>query len=84
MEQAANRRFASSIHAIPFDERYRDISSTLIRQGTLAAGQAIPREVRAFMQETRAYAPPLRQKDGSEIDYYAERVHYLNRILHKG
>ena len=33
------------------------------------------------MHETRAYTPPLRLADGSEIDYYGERVKVLETLL---
>lgn len=44
-------------------------------------GTKYRQEVRRFMQKTRAYAPPLRLPDGSEIDYYGERVKILETLL---
>jgi nicotinic acid mononucleotide adenylyltransferase len=82
LEKPENRQFAHYIHALPFNPAYRDISSTHVRQeaGKGANMQDVPREVRQFMRETLAYAPPLR-RDGKEIDYYGERMQYLQRLL---
>jgi nicotinic acid mononucleotide adenylyltransferase len=82
LEQPENRRFARYVHAIPFNPIYRDISSTSIRAGNHAYDSAIPHEVRTFMRKTRAYAPPLQKKDGTEVDYYKERALRLNTLIH--
>ncbi len=81
LEQPENKRFARYVHSIPFNPLYRSISSTSIREGNHAYDFAIPREVGLFMRETRAYLPPVRKKDGSEVDYYKERVKLLNALL---
>jgi len=84
LHRAENERFAHHIHLLPFSSSYRDISSTHIRQ--VASKQVeelhdVPPEVRQFMRETRAYAPPLHHTDGSEVDFYAERVKQLDKLL---
>lgn len=76
-----NQPFTRYIHALPFDPAYREISSTQVRQHANTHQHEIPREVRCFMRETRAYAPPLRLPDGTEIDFYAERVKLLEKLL---
>lgn len=81
LHQPENERFARYIHALPFGMQYRNISSTRIRQGIDTSTQDVPQEVRRFMRETRAYAPPLRLPDGSEIDYYAEHMRELNELI---
>jgi nicotinic acid mononucleotide adenylyltransferase len=81
LDQPRNHRFARFIHALPFDPLYRDISSTRIRQSGTAYTQDVPQEVRQFMKETRAYAPPVRRADGSAVDVYATRVHALSELL---
>lgn len=81
VQQAQNQRFAGFVHLLPFGEQYRYVSSTQIRQGTPAAWQEVPPEVRQFMRQTRAYAPPFRCPDGSKVDYYGERMKHLQRLL---
>jgi len=81
LHRPENLPFARYIHALPFDPAYRDISSTQIRQHPGSHQGEVPREVQRFMRETRAYAPPLRLPDGSEIDLYAERVKLLEMLL---
>lgn len=56
LQQPQNQRFASFVHVLPFDPRYRAISSTEIRQHGALHQQDVPQEVRRFMRETRAYA----------------------------
>lgn len=82
LQQPQNTCFARYVHALPFNPAYRAISSTLIRQGASGTEHDVPQEVRQFMRETRAYAPPLRRSDGSEIDYYGERMQQLQALLH--
>jgi nicotinic acid mononucleotide adenylyltransferase len=77
LHQPQNARFAHYIHRLPFNGQYRYVSSTNIRQGTDL--QDAPQEVRQFIHETRAYAPPLRRRNGSEIDYYGQRIKQLER-----
>ncbi|WP_111320381.1 hypothetical protein [Thermosporothrix hazakensis] len=76
-----NEPFARYIHALPLSSRYRDISSTQIRQGDREALQHVPQEVRHFIATTRVYAPPLRLRDGTELDSYAQRIRLLQREL---
>lgn len=79
LHQLQNERFARYIHTLPFNAQYRYVSSTRIRQG--ANLQDAPQEVRRFIRETRAYAPPLHRRDGSEIDYYGKRIKMLEALL---
>ncbi len=79
--QPENRGFARYVHAIPFNPLYRAISSTSIREGNHAYDHAIPHEVRLFMRKTRAYSSPIHKKDGSQVDYYKERVLQLNKLI---
>lgn len=81
LEQSENKRFARYVQAIPFNPLYRNISSTSIREGNHAYDSAIPHEVRLFMRETRAYSLPIHKKDGTEVDYYKERVLLLDRLM---
>lgn len=77
VQQPQNARFARFVHPLPFDPAYRQISSTQVRQSG-DSSHAVPQEVRRFMRQTRAYAPPLRGRNGHERDYYAERVKSLS------
>ncbi|GAC1363006.1 MAG: hypothetical protein NVSMB44_19330 [Ktedonobacteraceae bacterium] len=79
--QPENRRFAGYVQAIPFDPLYRNISSTSVRVGNHSDDHTIPQEVRLFMRKTRAYAPPVRKKDGLEVDYYRDRLLFLNKLI---
>jgi nicotinic acid mononucleotide adenylyltransferase len=81
LQQPQNERFAGSIHVLPFDARYRNISSTRIREGQDGAIHDMPQEVRRFIYETHAYTPPMRSIDGSIVDYYAEHVAQLDALL---
>lgn len=81
LQRPENQPFARYIHTLPFDPAYREISSTQIRQHARIHQHEIPHEVRRFMRETRAYAPPLPLPDGAEIDFYAERVKLLEKLL---
>lgn len=83
LQQQQNEPFARYIHLLPLSSAYRNISSTSVREGNNGSTAEIPQEVEQFIRETRAYAPPLRGTDGSEIDYYAERVKALNELLHQ-
>src|SRR5260221_470997 len=69
-----NSKFARCIHPLPFGAAYRDFSSTRIRQNPEAHLQDVPQEVRRFIRETRAYDQPERMPDGSQVDYYGERM----------
>ena len=81
LRQPQNQPFATHIHALPLSSAYRDISSSRIRQHGAAYLGDIPREVRSFMSETHGYDPPTRLEDGTEIDYYEERVKKLKALL---
>jgi len=81
LHQAQNERFAHYIHPLPFNATYRNVSSTDVRKGIAGSDRDVPQEVRRFMHETRAYAPPLQRRDGSVVDYYGQRMQYLQHIL---
>jgi nicotinamide-nucleotide adenylyltransferase len=81
LRQAQNQPFAPYIHALPLDSAYRDISSSRIRQHGVEHLQDIPLEVRRFIDETHAYEPPTRLEDGTEFDYYEERVKMLLALI---
>jgi len=85
LRQPENQRFARFIHALPFDPAYRLVSSTHVRQegntATTGALHNVPQEVRQFIRETRAYAPPVRRPDGSIVDCYQERVKYMSKLV---
>lgn len=83
LQQPQNRPFAHAIHPLPFAPIYRDMSSSRIREQPSAYDRDLPPEVRRFMRETRAYAPPLRLPDGTEIDYYGERVKAMEGLLRR-
>ncbi|MBE3561077.1 MAG: hypothetical protein IMW89_17925 [Ktedonobacteraceae bacterium] len=78
IHQPQNERFACSIHPLPLSDTYREVSSTRIRAGL--DRRSVPHEVRRFMRETRAYAPPVRSSDGTLLDYYEQRVQRLARL----
>jgi len=81
LQRPENQPFARYIHVLPFNSAYRNVSSTQVREHPGAYRHEIPQEVRRFMQRTRAYAPPLRLPDGSQVDYYGERVKMLETLL---
>jgi hypothetical protein len=81
LQQPQNQPFAPYIHPLPFDTAYRDISSTSIRQHGDKYAHDVPEEVQHFMQETHAYDPPSHLPDGTQIDYYGERVKALEKLL---
>jgi nicotinic acid mononucleotide adenylyltransferase len=81
LKQSGNQQFAHFVHALPFSHIYRDLSSTRVRHDEPLMRSDIPREVKEFMRSTRAYAPPVPQSDGSQLDYYAQRMRYLNALL---
>ncbi|MEO8973300.1 MAG: hypothetical protein ABI406_17075 [Ktedonobacteraceae bacterium] len=84
LQKPDNAQFAQYIHPLPFSDAYRNVSSTHIRQHSSGYVHAVPHEIRRFMRKTRAYAPPLRLADGTEIDYYGERVKALQALLTNG
>lgn len=81
LQKPENSPFAHYIHPLPFSNAYRDVSSTHIRQHSSAYLHDVPYEVRRFMRKTCAYASPLRLPDGTEVDYYGERVKVLQALL---
>jgi len=81
LHQPENQQFARYVHALPFDKAYRDISSSEVRQNPEAHRDVIPPEVQRFIDETYAYEPPVRQADGSVIDYYGEHIKKLEALL---
>jgi nicotinic acid mononucleotide adenylyltransferase len=83
LHQPQNARFASYVHPLPFNAVYRNVSSTAIRRRAANVAMDVPREVRQFMRETRAYAPPLQRCDGAMVDYYGQRVQTLTQLLHE-
>ena len=81
LDRPENRQFASHIHSLPLNTAYRDISSTRIREDLADHEQEVPPEVRRFIRQTHAYAPPVRLPDGSSIDCYGERVKAIEALL---
>ncbi len=81
LSQPHNQLFIRYIHALPLSSIYRAISSSSVRQHSAEHLQDIPSEVHRFMSETRAYDPPVRLEDGTEIDYYDERAKRLQALL---
>ncbi len=81
LQKPENQPFAQYIHPLPFSNAYRNVSSTHIRQHPGASTHDVPHEVQRFMRKTRAYAPSLRLADGTEVDYYGERVKVLQALL---
>lgn len=82
LSQPQNQRFARYVHSLPLSSEYREVSSTSMREGSKDMLHEIPQEVQQFMRDTRAYDPPLHKNDGSEVDYYAERMKALHSILY--
>lgn len=81
LQKPENQPFAQYIHPLPFSNAYRNISSTHIRQHPGASTHDVPHEVQRFIRKTRAYAPPMRLADGTEVDYYGERAKILQALL---
>ncbi len=81
LSQSQNQPFTQHIHPLPFSPTYRTISSTTIRQNPHTHLDEIPPEVQRFIQETHAYDPPQHLPDGTQIDYYAERIKALQNFL---
>lgn len=81
LERPENRPFASSVHLLPFGHEYSAVSSTRIRQDASAPRTDIPREARAFMRRTRAYAPPIRLQNGSSFDVYGQRMREIKACV---
>ena len=81
LNQPANQPFADHIHILPFSPAYRTISSTSIRQYPHAHLNDIPPEVQRFILETHAYESPQHLPDGTQIDYYGQRIKALEKLL---
>lgn len=81
LDRPENRQFASHIHTLPLNTAYRDISSTRVREDLADHEQEVPPEVRRFIRQTHAYAPPVQLPDGSSIDCYGERVKAIEALL---
>ncbi len=81
LHRPENERFAQYVHSLSFDPQYRQMSSTLIRQGNVASLHDVPSEVQQFIRETHVYDSPLHQPDGTVVDAYEERVQEINRLL---
>jgi len=82
LAQPENAPFAAHVHALPLNASYRDVSSSRVRQSLAAHEQDMPPEVRRFVRETQAYAPPVRLADGSIVDVYGERAEAIRNITH--
>ena len=82
LHKPENEAFARYIHPLPFSNTYRNMSSSRIRERPDEYMSDVPPEVRRFMLHTRAYAPPLHLANGTEIDYYGERMKALESLLH--
>ncbi|HEX6482230.1 MAG TPA: hypothetical protein VF043_25580 [Ktedonobacteraceae bacterium] len=82
LSKPENSQFAEYIHPLPFSTAYRDFSSSRIRQNPEAHLQDVPQEVRQFIRETHVYDQPERMPDGSQVDYYGERMQALDRLVH--
>jgi nicotinamide-nucleotide adenylyltransferase len=79
LDQPENQPYRSHVRFCPLPATVADLSATAVRN-RLAAGktvnETVPAEAAAFLAETRAFTPPLR--DGNElIDAYAVRLKLL-------
>lgn len=81
LDRPENRQYAEHVHTLPLSAKYRDISSTRIRQVLTAHEQEIPSEVRRFIHQTHVYEPPLELQDGTKIDQYGERIRAIESAL---
>jgi nicotinamide-nucleotide adenylyltransferase len=81
LDKPENRQFARFVHLLPLDASYRQVSSTHIRQDFAGHQQDVPPEVERFIEETGAYAPPVRSPDGTQRDVYGERIAAINDLL---
>ncbi len=79
LDRSENRPFRKYVRFFTLPATITDLSATQVRQ-TLAAEQRIsiyvPPEVEAFINETRAYHPPL-HSDDETIDAYTVRQTFL-------
>jgi len=82
LHKPENEPFTRYIHPLPFSTTYRNMSSSRIREHPDEYMHDLPPEVRRFMLYTRAYAPPLHLTNGTEMDYYGERMKVLESLLH--
>ncbi len=74
LDHPENAPFARYVHLLPLDTRYRDISSSHIRQSIAAHQEDMPPEARHFARDTHAYEPSVQLPDGTMVDRYEERV----------
>ena len=81
LNKPENRVFARFIHELPLSSAYRNMSSTQVRQHPDAHQRDVPPEVEEFIRTSHAYDPVVRRADGSEVDYYGERVKTLQALL---
>src|SRR5258708_7720901 len=81
LDRPEHRQFASHIHTLPFNTADPDISSTHIRADLADHEPEVPPEVRRFIRQTHAYAPPVQLPDGSSIDCYGERTKAIEALL---
>ncbi len=81
LNRPENRVFAPFIHELPLSSAYRNLSSTQVRQHPEAHQCDVPPEVEEFIRTTHAYEPAVRLPDGSEVDYYGERIKELQKRL---
>ena len=81
LDRPENRQYVEHVHTLPLSAKYREISSTRIRQVLTAHEQEIPSEVQRFIRETHIYEPPLELQDGTKIDQYGERIRAIELAL---
>jgi nicotinic acid mononucleotide adenylyltransferase len=81
LHRPENERFARYVQIQSFAQVFRDISATRVREGGLKYEHDTPCEVRHFMHYTHAYTPPIKLSNEREVDYYGERVAYLQSRL---
>lgn len=81
LNRPENRLFAPFIHELPLSSAYRNMSSTQVRQQPEAHQRDVPLEVEEFIRTTHVYEPAVQLPDGSEVDYYEERIKELQRRL---
>jgi nicotinamide-nucleotide adenylyltransferase len=82
LDQSENCSYRSHISFCLLADEIADVSATTVRE-RLAAGERVdefvPEESAAFLAETQAFHPPLRQGD-AEVDAYAARLQILETL----
>jgi nicotinamide-nucleotide adenylyltransferase len=81
LNRPENCLFAPFIHELPLSSAYRNMSSTEVREHPEARRRDVPPEVEEFIRTTHAYEPLVRLPDGTEVDYYGERIKELQKLL---